>query len=73
MAGNYYLDNDDMRFQLERAFDWTEIISLFERGYTAKDGHKNEKEAIEFYRDILDNVGKYVASEVAPRAKIIDG
>ena len=73
MAGNYYLDNDDMRFQLERAFDWTEIVSLYERGYTAKDGHKDEKEALEFYRDILDNVGKYVASEVAPRAKIIDG
>lgn len=72
MAGNYYLDNDDMRFQVERAFEWSELVSLYERGYTAKDGFKDEKEAVEFYRDILDNVGKFVAAEVAPRAKTLD-
>jgi 3-(methylthio)propanoyl-CoA dehydrogenase len=73
MAGNFYLDNDDLRFQLESAFDWSEIVSLHERGFSAKDGHKDEKEALEFYRDILDNVGKYVASEVAPQARVMDG
>ncbi len=72
MAGNYYLDNEDLRFQLERAYNWSELISLYERGYTAKDGFKDEKEALEFYRDILDNVGKFIASEVAPRAKDMD-
>jgi 3-(methylthio)propanoyl-CoA dehydrogenase len=73
MSSNFYLDNDDLRFQLERAFDWSEIVSLYERGYTAEDGHANEKEAVAFYRDILENVGKYVAAEVAPKAKVIDG
>src|SRR5512140_3358440 len=72
MAGNYYLDNEDLRFQLERAYNWSEIVSLYERGYTAKDGFKDEKEAREFYRDILENVGKFVASEVAPQVKKMD-
>src|SRR5512140_1646751 len=72
MAGNYYLDNEDLRFQLERAYNWSEIVSLYERGYTAKDGHKDEKEAREFYRDILENIGKFVGSEVAPLVKKID-
>jgi 3-(methylthio)propanoyl-CoA dehydrogenase len=72
MAGNFYLDNEDLRFQLEQAYNWSEIVSLYERGYTAKDGHKDEKEAREFYRDILENIGKFVGSEVAPLVKKID-
>jgi alkylation response protein AidB-like acyl-CoA dehydrogenase len=72
MAGNYYLDNDDIRFQLERAYNWSEIVPLYERGYTARDGFKDEKEAVEFYRDILENVGKFVGSEVVPQVKKID-
>jgi len=72
MAGNFYLDNEDLRFQLERAYDWSELVRLYERGFTAKDGFKDEKEALEFYHDILDNIGKFVASEVAPQTKVMD-
>ncbi len=68
MSSNYYNDNEDLRFYIERAFDWSEIVALYERGYTDKEGFRDEAEALEFYRDILDNVGKYFASEVAPNA-----
>ncbi|MCG3172438.1 MAG: Crotonobetainyl-CoA dehydrogenase [Myxococcota bacterium] len=72
MSANFYTDNDDLRFYLERSFDWTEIVRLTERGYTLPDGHKSEAEAREFYRDILSSVGEYVAKEVAPRALAMD-
>ena len=72
MSSNFYLDNEDLRFQLERAFDWSEILSLMERGYTDEDGFKDQDEALEFFRDILDNVGKFVAAEVAPRSMEMD-
>jgi hypothetical protein len=72
MSTNFYLDNDDLRFYIERAFDWSEILPLYEQNYTAEDGHANEAEAKEFFRDILDNVGKYVATEIAPMARTID-
>ena len=68
MSGNYYKDNEDLRFYIERAFEWSEIIALYERGYTDKEGFRDQDEALEFYRDILDNVGKFFASEVAPMA-----
>lgn len=73
MSQNYYLDNDDLRFHIERGFDWTEVAALYERNFTCEDGFKNETEAREFYRDILDNVGKFVATEIAPRVRKMDG
>jgi len=72
MSQNFYLDNEDLQFYVERAFDWSEILTLYERGYTAEEGHASEAEAKEFFRDILDNVGKFVATEVAPQARVID-
>ncbi len=73
MSNNFYLDNEDLRFQIEKAFDWTEIIALYERNFTAEDGFESEQEAREFYRDIFDNFGKFVATEVAPKSREIDG
>ena len=72
MSGNYYNDNEDLRFYIERAFEWSEIVALYERGFTDKEGFRDEEEALEFYRDILDNVGKFFASEVAPQAMAND-
>jgi len=72
MSTNFYLDNEDVRFYIERAFDWSEIVALYEQNYTAQEGHANEEEAKEFFRDILDNVGKFVATEVAPRVRAMD-
>jgi len=72
VSTNYYLDNEDLRFYIERGFDWSEIIALYEQNFTAEEGHANEEEAKEFFRDILDNVGKFVATEVAPNVRAID-
>jgi len=68
MSGNYYNDNEDLRWYIEKAFDWSEIVALYERGYTDKEGFRDQEEALEFYRDILDTVGKFFGSEVAPKA-----
>ena len=72
MSSNYYLDNDDLRFHIERAFGWSELLPLYEQNYTAEEGHANEAEAREFFQDILENVGKFVATEIAPKARAID-
>ncbi len=72
MSSNFYLDNEDLRFQLEKAFDWSEIVALHERDFTDPDGFKTAEEAVEFYRDVLENVGKFVATEVAPVVRKLD-
>jgi len=72
MSTNFYLDNEDLRFQVEQAFDWSEIVAQYELDYTAEDGFKDQAEAVEFYRDIFEQVGKFVATEVAPKVRKID-
>ncbi|MCA9520257.1 MAG: acyl-CoA dehydrogenase family protein [Myxococcales bacterium] len=69
---NFFLDNDDLRFQFEHAFDWSEIVRLTELDFEAPEGFRSEQEATEFYRDVLENVGEYVANEIAPKAQIFD-
>jgi len=54
VSTNYYLDNEDLRFYIERGFDWSEIIALYEQNFTAEEGHANEEEAKEFFRLVTD-------------------
>ena len=72
MSANFYLDNDDLRFHVEQAFDWSELVALYERDFTDPEGFKTVDEAVEFYRDVLDLVGKFVATEVAPVVHKLD-
>lgn len=70
--GNFYRDNDDLRFYVEKALDWPTLVDAVERHYTAMDAPKNAQEAVETYTEILDLIGEFVAEEVAPRGKHID-
>ncbi len=69
---NFYLDNDDLRFYVEKAIDWDEIVDLVERGYKDDEGPASCRDAVDTYKDILDLVGSFVAEEVAPRSAAID-
>jgi alkylation response protein AidB-like acyl-CoA dehydrogenase len=69
---NFYLDNDDLRFYVERGLDWAPLVQLVEQGYKLPDGHKNLEEALTFYKDVLEMVGQFTAEEIAPRAAAID-
>ncbi|MDH5353607.1 MAG: acyl-CoA dehydrogenase family protein [Gammaproteobacteria bacterium] len=82
MSTNFYMDNEDLRFQVEQAFDWSELVALYESDFTDPEGFKSVDEAVQFYFDVLDTVGKYVATEVAPSVvrkldnhhpKLVDG
>ncbi|MFW6369511.1 MAG: acyl-CoA dehydrogenase family protein [Myxococcota bacterium] len=69
---NFFVDNDDLRFYLEKGIDWQSLVDLVENGYRDPEGPKSWQDAVESYRDILDLVGNFVAEEVAPRARTID-
>lgn len=69
---NYYRDNDDLRFYLERGIDWAEITELAERGFRDPDGHQNLTEAVDLYREIAEAMGELAAEEIAPHAAAID-
>ncbi len=69
---NYYTDNEDLRFYVERGIDWAPLVEATEYGWKSADGFKNPAEALAFYKDILELVGGFVADEIAPAAAEID-
>ncbi len=71
-TGNFYDDNDDLRFYVEKYLDWEPLVELTEFDFKMKDGFENLEEALDVYRRILDMVGDFSANEIAPRAEEID-
>lgn len=69
---NYYRDNEDLRFYVDRWIDWDRLVKVTERRKDDPDAPKSTEEALEFYRDILDMFGQFVAGEIAPHAEAID-
>jgi alkylation response protein AidB-like acyl-CoA dehydrogenase len=69
---SFYDDNEDLRFQLEKGVDWPALVELTEYGYTAPDGFRAPEPALEFYRDLLGQLGTLAAEVVAPRSVKLD-
>ncbi len=69
---SFFSDNDDLRFYFEKGIDWAPLVEVTEYGYRTKDGFKDPKEAIAFYREVAEMVGELVATEIAPRAAAVD-
>ena len=72
MSNNYYLDNDDLRFYVEKAIDWEPLVRLTERDFKSADAFENTEEALTFYKDALEMFGKFVANEIGPRIQELD-
>ena len=72
-SSNYLTDNPDLQWHLEHSVPWDEIIALTEPDFSDPDAPDSAEEAREFYMQIFEEVGRLVASEVAPRVEAIDG
>lgn len=70
--GNYFKDNDDLRYYFDKGIDWGPVVEITEKRFEDEGGHENLEEALEFYGDIADMFGQFVADEVAPHAAEID-
>ncbi|MEO1272013.1 MAG: acyl-CoA dehydrogenase family protein [Myxococcota bacterium] len=70
--GNFYKDNDDLRYYIERGFDWEPLVRLTEFDYRDPEGFKDPEEATAFYRDVLEMIGQFAAEEIGPYADEID-
>jgi 3-(methylthio)propanoyl-CoA dehydrogenase len=69
---NFFTENEDLLFHFENSLDWTEIIELTEGGWGHPEGYADLGEALEVYRQILEQVGQYAGHEIAPRAAALD-
>jgi alkylation response protein AidB-like acyl-CoA dehydrogenase len=69
---NYYDDNEDMKFYVDRGIDWEPIVRLTEYDYRSPGGYKSAAEAVSAYRDTLQFVGGFVADEIGARSAELD-
>ncbi|MCC6621789.1 MAG: acyl-CoA dehydrogenase family protein [Deltaproteobacteria bacterium] len=71
---NFYTDNDDLRFYVERAIPWAEILAASRRGEGAAAGLPASAmaESVSLYRDLLDAIGDFVGNDVAPQVAAVD-
>ncbi len=69
---NFYDDNQDLQFYVEKQIPWEEIVRVVEFDFKAMDAFQSVEEAKEFYKDIILEVGKLSAEEIAPNALKLD-
>ena len=75
---NYFSDNADLRYYVEKGIDWATLVDHVEFGRAVPDAPPDPdapaslEEAVEFYSDVLAMAGELAAAEVAPRAAEID-
>ncbi len=66
MSDNFYTDNEDLRFYIEKAVDWDMLFELVEHGTPEEDRPASVRDARDNYEDILKEIGKYVAKSIDP-------
>ncbi len=72
-VSNFYLDNDDLRFHMERMVNWEPIVELRESIGSEVCPYDSIEEVIETYLDMLaDPIGELTAERIAPRAAEVD-
>ena len=69
-SANFFEDNDDLRFYIEKYIEWEPLVELTEFDFRARDGFTDLEEALDVYRRILEMVGDFAANEIAPRAAL---
>ena len=69
---NFYRDNEDLRFYTKKWIDWAALQELTERFGDAHEALPTLDDSVQFYHDVIDLVGQFVAEEVAPHSAQID-
>lgn len=71
MARNFFLDNDDLRFNLEHQ-DWDLLFPLVETDPSDPDGPRNPSEGLTLYNEFLRSLGEYIAEQIDPKTPMLD-
>jgi len=69
---NFFADNDDLRYYVEKGIDWTSLVRVSEADFRNPGGPKSVDEALSFYKETLEMVGGFVSDEIAPHAAQLD-
>ena len=75
--GNFFRDNDDLRWYFEKGIDWDALVQVTEQRFagakvTHPDAPASTAEALELYTEMAEMIGEFVANEIAPHSAQID-
>lgn len=70
-SSNFFLDNDDLRFQLSR-IDWETLTKLQEEMFLDDDRFTSGADAKAFFEELLTTLGEFTAKEIAPHERELD-
>jgi alkylation response protein AidB-like acyl-CoA dehydrogenase len=71
MSKNFYLDNDDLYFQIEHQ-DWKKLFPLVETDAEDSEAPRSAEEAKVLYHEFLRSLGEYIAEKIDPKAHMLD-
>jgi 3-(methylthio)propanoyl-CoA dehydrogenase len=71
MSKNFYLDNDDLRFNLEHQ-DWDKMFPLVETDTTDPDAPRSVAEAKTLYHEFSRSLGEFIAEKIDPKVHLLD-
>lgn len=71
MSNNFYLDNDDLRFNLEHQ-DWDTMFPFVEPDTNDPDAPRSVDEAKTLYHDFSRSLGEYIAEKINPHVHKLD-
>ena len=71
---NYLKDNEDLLYYVNHEINWEELVDVTERRFAGHgtDAFATTEEAVEFYTQIMEMMGEFVADKVAPIAADLD-
>lgn len=72
MIQNYYSEENEWKYLTKNAIDWDAIIPLYYPSFPTADGFNNKQELIEFFEQMLNTSGDWLAKKIYPRAKELD-
>lgn len=72
MSTNFYKDNADLQYYFDKGVDWQKLVRLTECNYQLKDGLRSYEEGREFFEELVNQFGEFVAKDVAPHVHAFD-
>ena len=69
---NYYSDESEWKWMFKNGIQWDSILPLYFPEFPTEEGFESKEEILEFFEDMLGQIGGWAGSNIADRAETLD-
>lgn len=69
---NFYTDNSDLQYYIDKGIDWAPLLELVEGDLDQSEWFDTPDDIVGFYREVLEMIGAFTAEEIAPHVAAIE-